>query len=220
MGIFTLMRKLLVIVLLPVGLFIVPAYGAAGPTSVIYGELFGGTQVNTSLPALGAMKASFTSPNNGFHIYKGGMVISTTNQGTTPTLNLNDMTMTAGDSYEQAPNPAFGLGALLAANVQQGVLGPFGGSEMAIFGVGPNWVFGWNALVLRNENRYGMYTSCDSSSSILCLPITGSPGWAVGEDMIRVDGPHGNLIKTGVPFGAIISVDDTGSSSYAIFDDS
>ena len=200
--------------------FIVPAYGAASPTSVIYGELFGGTQVNTSLPALGAMKASFTSPNNGFHIYKGGMVISTTNQGTTPTLNLNDMTMTAGDSYEQAPNPAFGMGALLAANVQQSVLGPFGGSEMAIFGVGPNWVFGWNALVLRNENRYGMYTSCDSSSNNLCEPITGSPGWAVGEDMIRVDGPHGNLIKTGVPFGAIISVNDTGSASYAIFDDS
>ena len=191
--------------------FCVPAYGSSNSSTVIYGWLFGGTQINGSLPSIGTMRASFTSPNNGFHIYKGAQIISTTNQGTVPTLNVNDVTFAPGDGFESPPNAAFGLTAITTALDQQEPLGPSGGAQVAILGHGPNWVNGWNPLIIDNENHFGMYENCDVTSTTLCLPITTSGGWAVGSDFINLVGPYRHAIDVGgvpLPGGTVITMND------------
>jgi hypothetical protein len=201
--------------------FCVPDYGANNSSQVIYGWLFGGTQINGSLPTLGAMRASFTAPNNGFHIWKGAQIISTTNQGTVPTLNINDVTFAPGDGFESPSNAAFGLTGITAALDQQSPVGPSGGPEVAILGHGPNWTTGYTALQVVNENRFGMYQGCDVNSAPATCTPPGTPGWALGPSMITLEGPYANGISLDAPLpqGVVIRVNDTGSANYAIFTD-
>ena len=200
--------------------FVVPAYGSSNPSGVIYGWLWTGSQVNANLPVVGGMISSFTAPNNGFHIYKVAPVIYTTNQGSTPVLGINDVTWAPGDFFEEAPNASFALTAVNIQLGQQSPIGPFGGGNVAITGFGANLTTGYTMLDLDVQNAFGMYAACDNTSSITCLAITGTPGWAQPPDMINFGGPFRNALIMGAPLQSVITVNDTGGSQYGIFDDS
>lgn len=203
--------------------FCVYAYGAADSTHIIYGWLIQGSQINGRLPLNGGMRASFNAGSNGWAIYKFGQVISTQNHGVTPTLNVNDVTWSVNDEVIQPLPASYSSGSILAEDIEQSVLTPNGGTQVAIFRHGAAESGGFSAIKILNENNYGAYGGCDVTSTGTCLPITTNAGPLSGPEGIVIEGPTSNVFHTGPPLvgGSIIRVDDSGSTpTYALFADS
>jgi len=198
------------------------AYGAADSTHIIYGWLVQGTQINGTIPEVGNMRASFVSGANGWHIYKGAQVVSTTGQGTVPTLNVNDVTWAVNDAVMQPMPPSYASTSILAGDISQAVLTPSGGAQAAFFRGGESMSAGFTSVIMRNQNSYGAYIGCDITSSGVCLPVITAGGPLAGPGGIEISGPYRNMISTDVPLqgGAVIVVPDSPTTpDYALFAD-
>ena len=207
---------------LPSWPFCTYAYGAADSTHIIYGWLVQGTQVNGVLPEVGNMRASFASGSNGWHIYKGAQVLSTINQGTVPTLNVNDVNWAVNDAVSQPMPPSYNSGSILAEDIAQSVLTPNGGGQMALLRKGESMSSGYTSFQIKNENQYGAYQGCDVSSTSTCLPFITAGGPLTGPTGMSIFGPFRNVMALGVPLtgGALITVPDGPTTpDYALFSD-
>lgn len=152
-------------------------FGATDSTHMIYGYLVLGNS-SLQLPMDGNEPETLTAPNNGFHIYPCAQVayVDPGSLGINFHLLQNDVPWTAGDAWEQPPNPAVNMHTLGVDVQAMSPVNGSGSSSIEVSMVGPGVTGNYAPFTMRNFQPDSMYR--------------GHGGWALAPTMMTFFGPY------------------------------